>query len=110
MAHLHKSFSEQHYIVAENDNTEIVGFASINDAGYMHTLFVHKDFQHQGIATLLYQTLEEYAKEKGVEKITSEVSITAKPFFEKQGFIVDEEQKRKANKSRLTNYKMSKSL
>ncbi len=108
--HLHESFSEQHYIVAENNKGLIVGFASINDTGYMHTLFVHKDFQHQGIATLLYQTLEKYAKEKGAERITSEISITARQFFEKQGFVVDKEQKRKANKLHLTNYKMSKKL
>ncbi len=103
-------FAEQHYIVAENKEGKIVGFASINDTGYMCTLFVHKDFQHQEIATLLYQTLEKYAKEKGADKITSEVSITARPFFEKQGFVVDEEQKRRANKLCLTNYKMSKEL
>ncbi len=110
LAHLHESFAEQHYMIAENDKGKMVGFASINDGGYMHTLFVHKDFQHQGIATLLYQTLEKYAKEKGTEKITSEISITARPFFEKQGFVVDEEQKRKANKLCLINYKMSKRL
>lgn len=110
MPHWSELFAEQHYIVAENERHEIVGFASINDSGYMHTLFVHKDFQHQGIATLLYRTLEHYAKEKGVEKITSEISITAKQFFETQGFVVDEEQKRRANKLYLTNYKMSKSL
>jgi putative acetyltransferase len=110
MAHLHESFAEQHYIVAENEQKTIAGFASINDAGYMHTLFVHKDFQHQGIATLLYKAIEKYAKEKDAEKITSEVSITARPFFEKQGFVVDEEQKRKANQLCLTNYKMSKSI
>lgn len=46
--------------------------------------------------------------EKEVKRLTSEVSITAKPFFEKQGFQVDEEQKRKANQMCLTNYKMSK--
>lgn len=108
--HWDELFSEQHYIVAENNEGKIVGFASINDTGYMHTLFVHKDFQQQGIATLLYHTLELYAKEKGVERITSEISITARPFFEKQGFVVDEEQKRKANKLCLTNYKMSKKL
>lgn len=108
MAHLQRSFTEQYYVVAENQRQDIVGFASINDEGYMHTLFVHKDFQHQGVATLLYQHLETYAQEKGIEKITSEVSITAKPFFEKQGLRVDKEQKRKANKLCLTNYKMSK--
>lgn len=110
ITHWHELFAEQYYIVVENKRRELVGFASINDAGYMHTMFVHKDFQHQGIATLLYNTLEKYAREKGVDKISSEVSITARPFFEKQGFVVEEVQKRKANRLRLTNYKMSKKL
>ncbi len=108
--HWNQLFKEQHYVLAENEDGIIVGFGSINDTGYMHTLFVHADFQHQGLATLLYQHLEKYAQEKGARKITSEVSITAKPFFEKQGFVVDEEQKRKANKLCLINYKMSKEL
>lgn len=110
IAHLAELLEGQHYAVAENENGVIVGFASVNDAGYMHELFVHKDFQHQGIATSLYKFLEVYAKEKGAKKLTSEVSITAKPFFEKQGFQVDEEQKRKANQLCLINYKMSKEL
>ena len=109
-AHWNELLIEQHCIVAENKKNEIVGFTSINDEGYMHMMFVHKDFQGQGIATLLYQTLEEYAIKKDAKQITSEVSITAKLFFEKQGFVVNEEQKRKANKLQLVNYKMSKQL
>lgn len=109
-AHWVELFKEQHYVVAENKKGLIVGFASVNDIGYMHTLFVHKDFQHQGIATFLYKYIETYAKDKGAKTITSEVSITAKPFFEKQGFQVDAEWERQANRLKLTNYKMSKQL
>ncbi len=99
-----------HFIVAENEEGETLGFASISDEGYLHSLFVHKDYQLQGIATLLYKTVEELAQHKQITQITSEVSITARPFFEKQGFTVDEEQCRKANKLCLTNYKMSKTI
>jgi len=110
ITHWDELFQEQYYVVAKDKQGAIVAFASVNDLGYIHTLFVHKDFQHQGIATSLYKYIEEYAKGKGAEKLTSEVSITAKPFFEKQGFQMDEEQKRKANQLCLTNYKMSKQL
>ena len=99
-----------HFIVAENDEGEAVGFVSISDEGYLHSLFVHKDYQRQGVATLLYKTAEELAQHRQIVKITSEVSITARPFFEKQGFTVDEKQRRKANNLLLTNYKMSKVL
>ena len=57
-SHWGELFEEQHYVVAENEEGVIVGFGSVNDDGYMHTLFVHKDFQHQGIATYLYKYLE----------------------------------------------------
>lgn len=107
MERWYELLKEQYYIMAECEGL-LVGFGSINDVGYMHTLFVHKDFQEQGIASLLYEHLENYAQEKGAERITSEVSITAKPFFEKRGFQVDEVQQRRANRLYLTNYKMSK--
>lgn len=63
-SHWGELFEEQHYVVAENEEGVIVGFGSVNDDGYMHTLFVHKDFQHQGIATSLYKYLEAYAREE----------------------------------------------
>lgn len=40
----------------------------------------------------------------GIMRITSEVSLTARPFFEKRGYIVEVEQKRKANQLYLTNF------
>lgn len=104
------SIANQYFIVAENKNKQIVGFSSIRQDGYLHTMFIHKDYQRQGIASLLYKQIEKYALENDIKRITSEVSITAKGFFEKQGFTVDEKQKRKANKLALTNYKMSKRL
>lgn len=110
LEHLKGLFDEHYFYVAENSNSEIVGFAAINDTGYIHALFVHKDFQHCGVATSLYGTLETYAREKDIKRLTSEVSITARCFFEKQGFKVNQEQKRRADKLYLTNYKMSKVL
>lgn len=108
--HWGELITELHFIVAKNENNKITGFSSISDSGYLHSMFVHKDFQNRGIASILYNEIEIYASEHNIGRITSEVSITARPFFEKQGFIVDEEQKRKANKLFLSNYRMSKLL
>lgn len=102
--------SNLHFIVAENSEKQIVGFASIRNDGYLHSMYVHKDYQKQGVASLLYKEMEEFAHTNHLTKITSEVSITAKGFFEKLGFKTIEEQKRKANQLYLTNYKMSKNL
>lgn len=108
--HWQKLISELYFIVAENELHQIVGFSSIDQEGYLHSMFVHSDFQKLGVATFLYKGIEAYAVNSNTHKITSEVSITARPFFEKQGFKVDATQKRKANKLYLTNYRMSKIL
>lgn len=98
------------FIVAINQQSKIVGFSSITSKGYLHNMFVHKDFQGKGIATMLLKEIEQYAAQTGISQITSEVSLTARPFFEKRGYIVEAEQKRKANKLSLTNYWMAKEL
>ncbi len=59
---------------------------------------------------MLYNKVERYALKRKLIMLTSEVSITARPFFEKQGFTVEAERKRKANKLELTNYLMAKTL
>lgn len=102
---------ETHYfIVAVNPFSQIVGFSSITPQGYLHSMFVHKDFQGKGIATILLEEIERYAIAKGITRITSEVSLTARPFFEKHGYTVEIEQKRRANQLCLTNFWMAKGL
>lgn len=96
------------FIVAIDPQKQIVGFSSITPHGYLHYMFVHKDFQRMGIATLLLNEIERYADKTGIKRIESEVSLTARTFFEKKGFIVEKVQKRKANKLFLTNFKMAK--
>ena len=99
-----------YFIVAVNQQLQIVGFSSITSQGYLHSMFVHKDFQGKGIATILLNEIERYATATGIIRITSEVSLTARPFFEQRGYIVTEEQKRRANQLSLTNFWMAKNL
>ena len=99
-----------HFIVAVNAGGRITGFAAIRRDGYLHSMFVHKDYQRQGIATQLLRIMEDYAVANGLKTITSEVSITAWPFFERHGYDVLAEQQAQANKLRMTNYKMAKTI
>ncbi|WP_101688480.1 GNAT family N-acetyltransferase [Dysgonomonas massiliensis] len=94
LKHWAELINQLYFIVAENDELQIVGFASISHDGYLHSMFIHKDHQRQGIASLLYQNIEDFSYRNNIQSITSEVSITAKYFFEKQGFKVDEKQMR----------------
>ena len=106
-----KGMIETHYfIVAVDQQSQVVGFSSITPQGYLHSMFIHKDFQGKVIATMLLKEIERYAIAEGIKQITSEVSITARPFFEKNGYAVKMEQKRRANQCCLTNFWMAKDL
>ena len=110
LSNIGEMIKTHYFIVAVNQLSQIVGFSSITPQGYLHSMFVHKDFQGKGIATMLLEEIERYAIRKGIIRITSEVSLTARPFFEKQGYVVNKEQKRQANKLSLTNFWMGKTL
>lgn len=102
--------SFNYYIGAFDKQNRLVGFSSMNKNGYLHSMFVHKDCQCKGIATQLLSAVEKIAKEYGVKEIKSEVSFTARAFFEKHGYQIERIQKRKANKLELTNFVMYKTM
>ena len=87
-----KKITEQNFYVAENANT-IVGFSSVTDDGYLDYMYVHKDHQRKGIAKALLEKIEMKADELKLNIVTSDVSITARPFFEKHGFVKTGEKK-----------------
>lgn len=89
---------------------QIVGFGTLKDGNYIDFFYIHKDFQRQGIADRLLTELQLEAKKQHSEVITSDVSITARPFFEKKGFIVKAEQRNIRFGIELINYKMEKKL
>ena len=94
-------------IVAEKDGI-IVGIGAADDTGYFDLLYVHKNYQRMGVATLISYDIDRYLYSKGVKTITTDASITAKPFFEKKGYVVQKEQSVECRGQYLTNYKMIK--
>ncbi len=108
--HWKELLAKNNYIGALDGQGRIVGLSSMNANGYLHSMFVHKDWQGKGVATLLLSEVEKIAHEYGVSKITAEVSITARSFFDKRGYTVVREQKARAKKLYLTNYVMEKAL
>jgi len=101
--------NEQLAVVAEK-NHKLIGFGTLRDGNYIDFFYIHKDFQGQGIADKILSQLETHALKSGNFNLTSDVSITAKPFFEKKGFLVVKEQKNLRKGVELVNYKMSKTL
>jgi putative acetyltransferase len=100
---------DQYLILDEHDGS-LRGFASITAEGYIDLMYVDKDHQNKGVAKNLYLELERYARERRIDQLESDVSITARPFFERMGFKVINEQTVTINSVALDNFKMTKSL
>ncbi len=101
--------TSQFVLVAQNDKY-ILGFCTLDKGNYIDLFYVHKDHQQQGIAKKLYTDIEKEAKRQGQIKLTSNVSKTARPFFEKMGFKVLKEQYVNLKGVELTNYHMVKTI
>lgn len=101
------SFLEHDTLVAEIEDV-IVGFSDMDKNGYLDKLYIHKDYQRKGIAAALINKLEQRAGKAGVSSFETYASITARPFFEKQGYMVVAENKAIRCGIELINYKMVK--
>lgn len=99
-----QSFQAHQTLIAE-ENDRIVGFGDIDRTGYLDRLYVHREYQGQGIATLLCDLLEELTEGN---VITVHASITAKPFFERRGYRTVKRQQVERRGILLTNYIMEK--
>lgn len=99
-----ESLSEHFTLVAVH-NGVITGFGDIDSTGYLDRLYVHKDYQRQGIATAVCDKLE---RAFDVTQITAHVSITAKPFFTHRGYEIVKEQQVVREGITLKNYIMQK--
>lgn len=94
-----------HLTLVAVEGDQIVGFADMDDTGYLDHLYVHADHQRHGIATALCDALEAAIPCK---IYTTHASITARPFFEARGYAVVQEQQVKRHGVLLTNYIMQK--
>lgn len=92
------------------DKTKITGFCTLDKGNYIDFLYVHKDYQRKGIARKLYLLIEKEAKQLKQTQLTSDVSKTARSFFESIGFTVIKEQTFKKSGVEMTNFKMKKEL
>ena len=87
---------------------KIVGFSDMSPKGYLDRLYVHKDFQGQGVASALLSQIEKEARKAGLTELYTDSSITATPFFESNGYQVIQAQRVERNGVALINFRMLK--
>ena len=88
----------------------ITGFSDVNAAGYVDMMFVSPRFARRGVARALMSRLVVRARESGASELSADVSITARPFFESEGFTVVAKQHPVTAGVVMTNFRMNKRL
>ena len=89
---------------------KVVGFSDMTRSGYLDRIYIHKDFQGQGIATALINRIEWKARKIGLLKIDTEASLTARSFFEHRGYQLIKSQHVNRKGIILHNFQMTKWL
>lgn len=87
-----------------------VGFAELESNGHIDRVFISADHQRRGIGRQLLAAVVAEARRVGLARLFTEASITARPFFEAQGFVVLAPQVVTCRGAELVNYRMERVL
>lgn len=96
-------------LVAEEDG-HVIAFAELERDGHLDMLYCRKDAIGRGVGWHLYQAVEKRATVLGLKRIFAEASITARPFFERQGFILRRQRTVTRGGVEMTNFAMEKQI
>jgi putative acetyltransferase len=95
--------------VAEIDG-QPVGYADVQLNGYIDHFFVCGHHSRQGVGKALMDVIHSEAKRLNLTELTSNVSQTAQPFFDRFGFVIVERKKSVIRGIELRNALMRKEL
>lgn len=101
----HQRMARRHTLVVE-EKGEILAFAELDDSGVLDMFYCRRDVQRQGIGSWLFSKIQARARALGLERMVTEASITARPFFERQGFSMVKENRIERVGVELTNFTM----
>ena len=87
-----------------------VGFASLKGNDHIEMLYVHPRAAGRGVAKALIDALETLAAARGITKITTEASDTARDFFAHRGYAATRRNTVELNGEWLGNTSMEKTL
>ncbi|PYE35150.1 GNAT family acetyltransferase [Idiomarina fontislapidosi] len=104
----HKMNKIAPYVAELND--DIAGYADLQQDGLIDHFFCHHKYQGKGLGGALMQHIIVNAQTRGLIKIYSHVSITARPFFERFGFIITTSKHVKVRGEELQNFIMEKPI
>ena len=87
-----------------------VAFAELDPDGHIDCFYGHPDWHRKGVGSALMARVEQEARARGIGRLYAEVSITARPFFEKAGFRFLADHDAEIRGVKLRNFRMEKRL
>ncbi|WPU63433.1 GNAT family N-acetyltransferase [Peredibacter starrii] len=104
-----KKFENKWVFVAQESDV-LAGFGELEPNGHIDRFYIAEHAVGKGVGRLIYAAIEEKAKVQKIERLFVEASITARPFFEKMGFVLVKEQTVGRNNVFFTNFVMEKTV
>ncbi len=104
-----RRFAGQHLWLAEDEEGPCA-FMTLKADGYLDFAYALPRVAGQGAASKVYAALESWAEAEGYPKLTSDISLVARPFFEKRGWSVIVQQDNDCYGVNLVNFRMEKVL
>jgi putative acetyltransferase len=89
---------------------ELLGFSDLVDGRLLDMLYVEPRAGRRGVATALLGRIVSLARAGEAVEIETYASLTARPFFERHGFVVIEQRTPRVDGIAMTNFKMSRSI
>ncbi|MDV2857424.1 MULTISPECIES: GNAT family N-acetyltransferase [Oceanimonas] len=87
-----------------------VAFATLNPDNYLALVYVLEQHSGRGLASRLCGEIEQEARRRGVDCLTTDASVLSRPMFEQRGFVlIDQQQVCKAGLT-FTRFIMEKKL
>ena len=96
-------------VVAEVDG-RVVGFTDLGPAGHIGMLYVDPSVARTGVASALLENAVSTALAQGLRELTAHASLTARPFFERHGFVVVQERHPVSRGVPMANFAMRREL
>ncbi|HEX5481547.1 MAG TPA: GNAT family N-acetyltransferase [Terriglobia bacterium] len=88
----------------------LVGFIELERCGHIDMLYRSPEANGLGVAAQLYEASEARARELGIQKLTTDASLIAEPFFRSRGYIAGELETVERNGVRIPRLRMHKTL
>jgi len=100
---------QNHIVLAERD-AEIVGFLTVDAAGYIDLAYVLPSARGQGAFGALLGMINDHARLRGITQLTTHASLMAQPAFARHGFAITQHETVMRNGEHLRRAAMIKHL